>query len=159
MVKNVRIPRESLLGKLGDVDQSGKYRSEIGNNDLRFGIHMSPLSSGRASLTITTLTQSVAALVIAIRFACNRRQFKVDAKNPLETLIIDYPSVRYRLMVPLATNIVYYFGGLRISDLYIQNSKNLTDPNKKIVFELHAISSVLKAKASWFTSATITECR
>jgi hypothetical protein len=42
---------------------------------------MSPLSSGRAFLSFTALTQSIAALVIAIRFSCTRRQFKVDAQT------------------------------------------------------------------------------
>lgn len=54
---------------------------------------------------------------------------------------------------------VYYFGGVLIAGLYIENSNNFTDPNKRIVAELHAASAVLKARASWFTNATITECR
>jgi acyl-CoA oxidase len=32
MVKNVRIPKNNLLGKLGDIDKNGKYQSEIKNN-------------------------------------------------------------------------------------------------------------------------------
>ncbi len=32
MVKNVRIPRKALLGKLGAVDENGKYVSPIKNN-------------------------------------------------------------------------------------------------------------------------------
>lgn len=42
---------------------------------------MSPLSSGRANLALITLTQSAAALTIAIRYACLRRQFKIDSKS------------------------------------------------------------------------------
>lgn len=48
MVKNVRIPKKALLGKLGYVDENDKYVSPIKNNEQRFGLHMSPLSSGRA---------------------------------------------------------------------------------------------------------------
>ncbi len=59
-------------------------------------------------------------------------------------------------MVPLATNIVYYFAGIKIANLYIENSKNFTDPSKKIVAELHAASAVLKAKTSWFTNTVTT---
>lgn len=33
------------------------------------------------------------------------------------------------------------------------------DPKNKLMNELHAISSILKAKASWFASNTIAECR
>jgi acyl-CoA oxidase len=159
MMENVRVPREALLGRLGYVDESGQYHSHVKSNEQRFGLHMSPLSTGRANLAMTSLTQSIASLAIAIRFACNRRQFKLEVNSPSETLIIDYPSVRYRLMVPLATTIVYYFAGFRIVDLYIKNTPHFTDPTKKIVGELHALSAILKCKASWFTSATITECR
>lgn len=63
---------------------------------------------------------------------------------------------RYRLLVPLATNIVYYFAATNINKLYIENSDSFTDPNKRIVSELHAVSAVLKAKVSWFTNQTIT---
>jgi alkylation response protein AidB-like acyl-CoA dehydrogenase len=39
---------------------------------------MSPLSFGRASLALTCLSQSAAALAIAFRYACQRRQFSTD---------------------------------------------------------------------------------
>lgn len=62
-------------------------------------------------------------------------------------------------MVPLATNIVYYFAGININKLYVENASNFTDPAKRIVSELHAVSAVLKAKTTWFSNSAITECR
>lgn len=59
-------------------------------------------------------------------------------------------------MVPLATNIVYYFAACNINKLYIENVDNFTDPTKKIISELHAVSAVLKAKGTWFANSTIT---
>lgn len=82
---------------------------------------MSPLSSGRAILSLTCLSQSAAALTIAFRYACQRRQFSAG-ENTQETLIIDYPITRYRLLVPLASNIVSYFAAVEINRLYIENS-------------------------------------
>ena len=76
LIKNVRIPAKALLGKLGTIDVNDKYVSKVKTNEQRFGLHMSPLSSGRALLSFTCLTQSVAALTIALRYACQRRQFK-----------------------------------------------------------------------------------
>lgn len=35
----------------------------------------------------------------------------------------------------------------------------MMDPTKSIISELHAVSAVLKAKASWFSNGVITECR
>lgn len=81
ILKNVRIPKKSLLNKLGDIDEDGKYQSKIKSNKQRFGLHMSPLSSGRANFAFIALSQSTAALTIAIRYACIRRQFKVDHKK------------------------------------------------------------------------------
>lgn len=117
---------------------------------------MSPLSSGRANLAVSGLAPAIAALTIAFRYACQRRQFKIDQNVTNETLIIDYPLVKYRLLNPLATCIVYYFAGMNINKLYVENSANFTDPSKKIVSELHGVSAVLKAKTSWFSSSAIT---
>jgi len=43
---------------------------------------MSPLSTGRAVLSFTCLSQSIAALTIALRYACQRRQFKTNESLP-----------------------------------------------------------------------------
>lgn len=80
---------------------------------------MSPLSFGRATISIGSLTQSTSALAIGLRFACARRQFKTTNDAPEENLIIDYPVVRFRLLLPLATNVVFLFGGFRICELFM----------------------------------------
>lgn len=67
--------------------------------------------------------------------------------------------MRHRLILPLATDVIYHFAGMKINELYVENSEHFTDPAKVLITELHAISAVLKVKASWFASSTITECR
>jgi len=76
MIKDARIPVDTLLGKLGSIDENGKYRSVVKRNSQRFGLHMSPLSFGRAGLVTASLTQASAAIAIGLRFSCHRRQFK-----------------------------------------------------------------------------------
>ncbi len=52
----------------------------------------------------------------------------------------------------LAKNFVYFFGGLNILRLYDSHMKELSHPeNKKLLNQMHAISSVAKAQSSWFT--------
>ncbi len=57
------------------MDENGNYSSKVKSNDKRFGLHMSPLSSGRASLAYSALGCSTNALSIASKYVCQRRQF------------------------------------------------------------------------------------
>jgi hypothetical protein len=59
------------------------YVSKINSNEKRFGLHMSPLSSGRAALSYCSLSCSTNALSIALKYSCQRRQF-ADPKNPIK---------------------------------------------------------------------------
>lgn len=54
--------------------------SKIKSNEQRFGLHMSPLSAGRANLAFCPLVSSSNALAIALRYVCQRRQFS-DPKS------------------------------------------------------------------------------
>ena len=81
ILDNVRISKDNLLGKFGDIDENGKYVSDIENLDVRFGLHMSALSGGRGLLAFSNNSASINALTIALRYACNRKQFD----NPKKT--------------------------------------------------------------------------
>lgn len=60
---------------MGGVDDQGNYISKIKSNEKRFGLHMSPLSSGRAALAYSSLGCSTNALAIACKYVGQRRQF------------------------------------------------------------------------------------
>ena len=68
---------------------------------------MGPLSLGRAFITFNLHGLNFNALNIALKYACGRRQFEASNKKE-ETLIIDYPLVRFRLMPLIAQAFVYY---------------------------------------------------
>ena len=70
---------------------------------------MSPLSSGRALLGPCTLAQSMIGLKISLNYVHHRRQFS-NENGFSENLLIDYPLTKSRLLIPLAKNIVFYFG-------------------------------------------------
>ena len=79
MIENVRIPRWYLLGKYGSIDDKGRYNSPIDSWDQRFGLHMSALSAGRASLAFTV--NIFTAVTIALRYAHSRKQFETADKK------------------------------------------------------------------------------
>ena len=63
------------MDKVGGLDENGKYKSLVKTNDQRFGIHMSPLSTGRSLFTHASLAMSTPAIAIALRYTTERRQF------------------------------------------------------------------------------------
>ncbi len=56
------------------------------------------------------------------------------------------------MMPLLAQNMVYYTGGMKFINDWDANQKNILDPKHPMIEQLHAISSVMKSKASWFAS-------
>jgi acyl-CoA oxidase len=50
MFDNVRIPKDNMLNRLSDVDDDGKFTSPIKSPDLRFGLSLGGLSTGRIIL-------------------------------------------------------------------------------------------------------------
>jgi acyl-CoA oxidase len=47
---NFRIPRENMLNRFSNVTPDGKFQSEIQSDDLRFGLSLGALSTGRILL-------------------------------------------------------------------------------------------------------------
>lgn len=79
---NIRVSKESLLTKLGYIDEQGKYVTSVKSNNERFGRHMSPLSVGRALISSSICGGAMATLSIGLRYTTQRRQFK-DPKAPI----------------------------------------------------------------------------
>lgn len=65
---HVRIPRENLLNKGGDVSPDGKYISTYKDPRQRFGAALGALSSGRVGITSIAATNLRSCLPIAIRY-------------------------------------------------------------------------------------------
>jgi acyl-CoA oxidase len=95
ILEDVRIPHSWLLGKYGSVDKTGAYSSPFSDRNMRFGLHMSALSAGRAYLAFTT--NVINAATIALRYAHSRKQFETPDKTD-EVTIIDYPLTQIRII-------------------------------------------------------------
>ena len=84
-------------------------------------MYLSPLSVGRGFVAINSVGSALNCLSIAVRYACQRRQFKTN--NQLEQLIIDYPLVKNRLIPHVASATVYLIGGMNLLRKYDFNVK------------------------------------
>src|ERR671918_2159869 len=71
----VRVPREALLDRYGEVSPDGVYTSPIENPTKRFFTMLGTLIQGRVSVCGASIGATKVALSIAIRRGLTRRQF------------------------------------------------------------------------------------
>ncbi|KAI3859267.1 hypothetical protein MKW98_007648 [Papaver atlanticum] len=148
---NVRIPRESLLNSVADVSPDGQYLSAIKDPDQRFAAFLAPLTSGRVTISVSSIYQSKIGLAIALRYSLTRRAFSVSPNGP-EVLLLDYPSHQRRLLPLLAKTCAMSFGANYLKRMYINRTPQA---NKTI----HVVSSAFKAAFTWHNMRTLQECR
>jgi len=147
----VRVPRENLLNRFGDIDEHGKYSSEIKSPSKRFFTMLGTLVGGRVSVPRAGLSATKSGLTIAIKYALKRRQFGPNNHEP-ETLLLDYPSHQRRLMPRLAKTYALDFA---LSHL----AKRYANSTEEDIREIETLAAGLKSYATWFTTDTLQECR
>ncbi|XP_022603604.1 peroxisomal acyl-coenzyme A oxidase 3 [Seriola dumerili] len=159
---NVRIPRENLLNKTGDVTADGRYLTPFKDPNKRFGASLGALSGGRVSITRMALVNLKLALVVAIRFSATRRQF--GPKDTEEIPVLEYQLQQWRLIPYLAAayalerfskDIFMNFVEFQIGQIMRDNSDRQADMGK----EIHAIGCSSKPLGSWTAQRGIQECR
>ncbi|XP_034712817.1 peroxisomal acyl-coenzyme A oxidase 3 [Etheostoma cragini] len=159
---NVRIPRENLLNKTGDVSPDGRYVTLIKDPNKRLGESLGALSVGRVSITRMALVNLKLALTVAIRFSATRRQF--GPKNTEEIPVLEYQLQQWRLIPYLAAayalehfskSIFMNFVEFQIGQMMREKS----DRQAEIGREIHAIACSSKPLGSWSAQRGIQECR
>ncbi len=148
---NVRVPRENLLNRFGDVDNKGNYTSPINNPSKRFFTMLGTLVGGRVGVPRAGLSAAKSALTIAIKYALKRRQF-APKDGEQETLLLDYPSHQRRLMPLLTKAYALDFALTELTRRYVNHTE-------KDIREIETLAAGLKSYATWFTTKTIQECR
>ena len=147
----VRVPRENLLDKYGQVDKTGNYSSSIQNPSKRFFTMLSTLVGGRISVGRAGLSASKSGLAIAIKYALRRRQFGQGTDQP-ETLLMDYPTHQWRLFPKLAK----VFGlDFALTSLTKEYKEVIGGDMRKVETK----AAGLKAIATWHATKTLQECR
>jgi len=147
----VRVPRDQLLNRFGNVSKTGEYTSPIDNPGKRFFTMLGTLVGGRVCVPRAGLSAAKKALTIAIKYANKRRQFVASASMK-ETLILDYPVHQRRLLPLLAKVYAIHFSLDHLADRYLSQ----TEEDAR---EVETLAAAIKSYATWFTTACIQECR
>ncbi|CAN9509757.1 unnamed protein product [Ophioblennius macclurei] len=162
MFHKVRIPRENLLNKTGDVTPDGRYVTPYKDPNKRFGASLGALSGGRIYITRMGLVNLKLALTVAIRFSATRRQF--GPKDTEEIPVLEYQLQQWRLIPYLAAAYALenFSKSIFMNFLEFQIGLMMKDSSERqaeIGREIHAISCSGKPLGSWTAQRGIQECR
>jgi acyl-CoA oxidase len=155
--RDVRVPRDALLNRFGDVGEDGSYSSPIESDGRRFFTMIGTLIRGRISVAGTAGSATKRALAIAVGYANTRRQFERPGGQG-EVVLLDYQAHQRKLLPALATSYALSFaqhelvGGL--GDLSGEGR-----PDERKQRELESRAAGIKAVATWHATATIQACR
>ncbi|WP_225994102.1 acyl-CoA dehydrogenase family protein [Actinomadura rudentiformis] len=154
---HVRVPREALLNRFGDVDAEGVYSSPIDNPARRFFTMLGTLIRGRVSIAGGAGSASKTALTLAVRYGEARRQFDRPGTGT-EVPILDYLAHQRKLLPALATAYALHFAQeelvTALHDLHGEDE--VEDWRQR---ELESRAAGLKAISTWHATQTIQACR
>uniref|UniRef100_A0A250YKR3 Acyl-coenzyme A oxidase n=1 Tax=Castor canadensis TaxID=51338 RepID=A0A250YKR3_CASCN len=162
MFHKVRIPRQNLLNRTGDVTSEGTYVTPFKDVRQRFGASLGTLSWGRIAIIGMSVVNLKLAVSIALRFSATRCQFGPTEEE--EIPVLEYQLQQWRLLPYLAA--AYALDHLSKS-LFIDLSRLQQDLRRgdggtaqaELGREIHALASAGKPLASWTAQQGIQECR
>jgi acyl-CoA oxidase len=154
---HVRVPRENLLNRYGDVEPDGSYHSPIESDGRRFFTTIGTLIRGRITVGGSAAAAARVALDIATRYALQRRQFSAP-DDDREVLIMDYLVHQRRLLPLIAESYALQFAQNElVARLHDVESADAPDAEEQR--EVEARAAGLKAANTWHASRAIQEAR
>jgi acyl-CoA oxidase len=167
----VRVPRENLLNRYGDVAPDGSYSTPIASPNRRFFTMIGTLIQGRMSIAGAAGGATKVALAIALRYASVRRQFTAPGRDN-EVVLLDYLTHQRRLLPALArTYAVHFAQGELVAAVHEAFTVSPDDGEFEaedwdvgqhkdaLRHQVEARVAALKAVATWHATATIQACR
>uniref|UniRef100_A0ACD5XVA0 Uncharacterized protein n=1 Tax=Avena sativa TaxID=4498 RepID=A0ACD5XVA0_AVESA len=152
---SVRIPRDNLLNRFGDVARDGKYTSSLPTINKRFAATLGELVGGRVALAYSSVVILKTAVTIAVRYALLRQQFG-PPKQP-EIRLLDYQSHQHKLMPMLASAYAFQFAGAYLIDTYSEMKK--TNNDEDLSAHVHVLAAGMKSYITSYTAKSISICR
>jgi acyl-CoA oxidase len=146
----VRIPRENLLNRFGDVSADGVYSSPIASAGRRFFTMLGTLVAGRISIASAAVNASKLGLAIAVRYTDRRRQFGPEGRP--EVPVLDYLTMQRRLLPRLAAS---YAADFAMNALVRQYGEQAGGD----VQDIEGLAAALKAWSSQHAVETLQVCR
>ncbi|SCL14516.1 Acyl-coenzyme A oxidase [Micromonospora nigra] len=155
---HVRVPRDMLLDRYGQVAQDGTYSSPIENDSRRFFTMLGTLVRGRVSVGGAASAATRSALTIAVRYGDIRRQFDTP-ESDREVLLNDYLAHQRKLLPALATTYALHFAQAQLVAAVheVQGGDGPVDELRQR--ELESRAAGLKAAQTWHATRTIQMCR
>ena len=167
MFDNVRVPRENLLNRFGDVDERGNYSSPIESRNRRFFTMLGTLIRGRVSVGAAAGAATRSSLTIALRYATRRRQF--EGVPGQEKRLIEHRSHRLRLLPRLSRSYALALLQNQIIERLDAQEKliaggewDVAEPSDEQQWkqrETESRAAAVKAAATRHATDTIQECR
>ena len=154
---HVRVPRENLLNRYGDVAPDGSYSSDIASPGRRFFTMLGALVQGRVSLDGAATTASALALKIAVTYGNQRRQFDSGSGTD-EVTLLDYGKHQRRLLPLIAQNYAQFFAHDELLTTFdgVFSGRNDTPDERE---NLETLAAALKPLSTWNALDTIQEAR
>ncbi len=153
--ENVRVDRDALLDRFGGVAPDGTYVSPIKSDGARFFAIISALVGGRISIAAAGVSAAKSGLVIAVRYAERRRQFRTPGIEG-ETPLLQYPTHQRRLL-PLLANA--YAADFTLKYLVRRRVDTQDGHDPAGTREVETMAAGFKAWATWNTTRTLQTCR
>jgi acyl-CoA oxidase len=154
---HVRIPRENLLNRYGDVAEDGSYTSPIASPGRRFFTMLGTLVQGRVSLDGASTLGAAVGLAIAVTYGNQRRQFTASSDLD-EEVLLDYQRHQRRLIPKLATTYAQVFAHdvllTKFDDVF--SGRSDTDEDRQ---DLETLAAALKPLSTWHALETLQEAR
>lgn len=154
---HVRVPRENLLARYGQVAADGTYTSPIESPGRRFFTMLGSLVQGRVSLDGAAGVASKIALATAVRYGNERRQFS-SATGSDETVLLDYGEHQRRLLPLVAQAYAGHFAHDRLLDLFHAVFSGETDTPESRE-DLETMAAALKPVSTWRALETLQTAR
>jgi acyl-CoA oxidase len=154
---HVKVPRDMLLDRYGQVAADGTYTSSIENETRRFFTMLGTLVRGRVSVGGSAASATKLALDIAVRYGDVRRQFAAPGEDR-EIVVNDYLVHQRTLLPALATSYALHFAqGQLVETMHdVQSAETLDEEAQR---ELESRAAGLKVAQTWHATRTIQLCR
>jgi acyl-CoA oxidase len=157
LFNQVRVPRDNLLNRYGDVAPDGTYTSPIENQSRRFFTMLGTLVRGRVTVGGSAAAAAQVALDIAGRYALQRRQFNAPG-DEFEVVIMDYLAHQRRLLPLVARSYALAFAQNQLLAT-LHEVQSVDDPDPEEQRELESRAAGLKAANTWHATAAIQQAR
>ncbi|MGY1661116.1 acyl-CoA dehydrogenase [Geodermatophilus sp. SYSU D00705] len=154
---HVRVPRDMLLDRYGQVAPDGTYTSSIENETRRFFTMLGTLVRGRVSVGGSASSATKLALDIAVRYGEVRRQFAAPGADR-EVAINDYLVHQRALLPALAATYAYSFAQEELVGT-MHDVQGVDEVDERAQRELESRAAGLKAAQTWHATRTIQLCR